>query len=231
MWSVLCTSHLPCLPMAALSRRTLRHEQAIALANTLFVGKPKFVLAVLADHIPTARLLEIKKALTVLPGASFRTFPHSVARHLIADTKFAPLAPLLSGKVRLLVTDHPVATAKTAMELAKKYPTQFILLGGCYEGTPLNQALIKTISELPVDDTARVQQQFGQVVALMRNPAFHLYRSLSQHKEKLGYGLLRVKQLKEKEAKAAEAPPAAAAAAATAPAPAAAAAAASAAAK
>jgi ribosomal protein L10 len=198
--------------MAALSRRTLRHEQAISLANTLFVGKPKFVLAVLADHIPTAKLLEMKKALSVLPGASFRTFPHSVARHVIADTKFAPLTPLLSGKVRLLVTDHPVATAKTALELAKKYPTQFILLGGCYEGTPLNQALIKTISELPADDTARVQQQFGQIVGLMRNPAFHMYRSLSQHKEKLGYGLLRVKQLKEKEEKAAAAAPVAAAA-------------------
>ncbi len=143
------------------------------------------------------------------------------ASHLVCEwaTK-----QLLSGKVRLLVTDTPVATAKMALDLAKAHGPQFVVLGGCYEGAPLNQALIKQIASLPVDDAARVVQQFGALVTLMRNSSFMLARSLASHKQKLNSGLFQVKLLKEKEDKAsvASSAPAPAASAATAATPAAA---------
>ena len=42
----------------------------------------------------------------------------------------------------------------------------------------------------------------------MRNPAFHLYRSLQSHSLQLGAGLHQIKLLKEKEAKASATAPA-----------------------
>ena len=196
---------------AAVSSKTLRHEKALALANTLFFGAPKFVLAVNFEHVSSAKVIEIQKALTAgLKGSpfSFRGVPHSVARRVVTGTPFAPLLPLLGGKVRLLVTTAPVATAQVAAALAQKYPSQFMVLGGCYAGSPLNQAMLKSIAALPADDTERVRLQFGQLLGLMRNPAFHLYRSLQSHSLQLGAGLHQIKLLKEKEAKASATAPA-----------------------
>jgi hypothetical protein len=143
----------------------------------------------------------------------------------------AIVQPLLAGKVTLLISPQPVLAAKLALEFAKKYPQQFVLLGGCYEGNPLNQAMIQvcrfsclmlhicmfiyryclqSISELPEDKTERNMKQFGQLVSLIRNPTFHLYRSLQSHANKWVGGMLRIKQhIEEKEKAAAPAAPAA----------------------
>ena len=71
---------------------------------------------------------------------------------------------------------------------------------------------------MPEDKTARDTKHFGQLLSLMRNPAFHLYRSLQSYSNKWVGGMLRVKQhIAEQEQKAgvvAAAPAAVAAAAA-----------------
>jgi hypothetical protein len=75
---------------------------------------------------------------------------------------------------------------------------------------------------MPEDKTARDTKHFGQLLSLMRNPAFHLYRSLQSYSNKWVGGMLRVKQhIAEQEQKAgtaASAPAAAAADATAAPA-------------
>lgn len=64
----------------------------------------------------------------------------------------------------------------------------------------MNQAMLKAIAELPLDNDERVRLQFGQLVSFLRSPAYHLYRSLNSHSMNLVGSLVQLKhQLAEKE--------------------------------
>ena len=48
-------------------------------------------LAVLLNHVDTAKVIEFRKRLTPLAGSQFRFTPLSVVRRVVEGTKFAPL--------------------------------------------------------------------------------------------------------------------------------------------
>jgi large subunit ribosomal protein L10 len=189
----------------ALSRRTLRQEKSYALQNILFRGEPKIAVAILTNHVETSKVIEFRKRLGAIKG-SFKNSPLGVIRKVVSGTSFSSLEPLLAGKVSLMISHDPVGAAKLALEFNKKYPQQFLVLGGCYEGNPLNQSMLKQISELPEDPQARRVQQFSALCNMIQSPTVGFYRSLDSYSKKWVGGMLRVKQHIEEQEKKAAAP-------------------------
>ena len=125
-----------------------------------------------------------------------------LAKIAIKNTKFAALTPLLNGGQNSIVfSTSPVHLVKAILEHTKLFPNDFVVMGGSFEGSPVNQARLLEISELELDEKKRMEVSMKRLAALIQAPMVQLYRTLDNTAKKLPFALLSVREQLEKREK------------------------------
>jgi large subunit ribosomal protein L10 len=98
-------------------------------------------------------------------GVSLKVAKNTLVKHVIKDTKFAPLEKFLHGPTVLAYSKDVVSAAKASAEFAKKND-KFKILGGVMNGEVLEENQIKFLASLPSLDQLR-----AKIVGLLQAPA------------------------------------------------------------
>jgi large subunit ribosomal protein L10 len=105
---------------------------------------------VLADYrgidVPTVTAMrdEFRKA-----GCHYRVLKNTLVKIAIKGSDMEPMSQLLAGPTAVMwSTESPAAPAKLAVRYAKEMPN-FIVKGGFFEGTVLDQGGVERLSKMP----------------------------------------------------------------------------------
>jgi len=101
-------------------------------------------------------------------GASFKVTKNRLARRAADGTKCEALGDLFIGPTAIAYSDDPVASAKVAVDYAKKND-KFVILGGMMGTTKLDADGVKSLASLPSLDELR-----GKLAGLIATPAIRL---------------------------------------------------------
>ena len=98
-------------------------------------------------------------------GASFKVTKNRLARRAVDGTKCQPIGELFTGPTAIAFSDDPVASAKVAVDYAKKNE-KFIILGGMMGETQLDPNGVKSLASMPSLDELR-----GKILGMIVTPA------------------------------------------------------------
>ena len=161
---------------------------------------PKLALIVQQNNVELPKV-NILRGKVISTGGKMTYIKSSLTKIAIKNTKFSSLEPLLCGMNNLILSDSPISTLKVVYEHCKLYPNEFQLMGGCFDGTPLNQELLNTLNNMEPDDHLRMENNMKQLASIMQGPMMSLYSSLNANSKKW-LVLLQLKQKLEAEEKA-----------------------------
>jgi large subunit ribosomal protein L10 len=148
-------------------------EQAVA---TLAQDLKRAKVAILADYrgLTAGQLDHLRKTVREANGHC-RVNKNRLAKRAIHETPYAPLAPMLSGPLALMIGfDDPVPVAKVVVKLAGELP-KLELKGGVLDGAVLGTSDIKALADLPPKEVI-----LAQLLAVIQAPATQLVRLLNE---------------------------------------------------
>lgn len=106
-------------------------------------------------------------------NAQIKVIKNSLAKLAVANTNNKALDSLLSGPTALVVSNDPVAVAKSLTKFAKEN-AKLVLLGGIVDSQFVDTKAIAMLSEMPSKDELR-----AKIVGLLNAPATKLVRLLN----------------------------------------------------
>ena len=98
-------------------------------------------------------------------GANFKVTKNRLTRLALQDTDFESLTDLMTGPTALAYSTDPVAAAKTAVNYSKDND-KLVILGGVFNGQPLDVDAVTNLAKLPSLDELR-----GKLVGMIQTPA------------------------------------------------------------
>ena len=106
--------------------------------------------------------------------ATFKVSKNRLAKIALKDTRFEPLADLLTGPIALATSSDPVAAAKVAVEFAKTND-KLEIVGGMMGETLLDVNGVKALATMPSLDELR-----AKIIGLVQAPATKIARTIAE---------------------------------------------------
>ena len=106
--------------------------------------------------------------------ASFKVSKNRLAKIALKDTRYEPLAELLTGPIALATSSDPVAAAKVAVEFAKTND-KLEIVGGMMGETLLDVNGVKALATMPSLDELR-----AKIIGLVQAPATKIARTIAE---------------------------------------------------
>ena len=106
--------------------------------------------------------------------ATFKVSKNRLAKIALKDTRYEPLADLLTGPIALATSSDPVAAAKAAVEFAKTND-KLEIVGGMMGDTLLDVNGVKALATMPSLDELR-----AKIVGLVNAPATKIARTVKE---------------------------------------------------
>lgn len=107
-------------------------------------------------------------------GATFKVSKNRLAKIALKDTRYEPLAELLTGPIALATSSDPVAAAKVAVEFAKTND-KLEIVGGAMGETVLDADGVKALATMPSLDELR-----AKLIGLVQAPATKIARTVAE---------------------------------------------------
>lgn len=122
-------------------------EQVVGEIRETFDGVMSVVLADFRGlDVPT--ITEIRDEFRAA-GCGYRVLKNTLVKLAIKDTSFEPMSALLAGPTAVIwSTESPSAAAKIAVKRAKDHK-EFVVKGGFFEGSVLDEAGVTQLSKMP----------------------------------------------------------------------------------
>jgi large subunit ribosomal protein L10 len=133
-------------------------------------------VAVIADYrgLSAGDFDQLRRAVRGAKGRC-RVAKNRLAKRAIEGTAYAHLEPLFRGPTALVLGfDDPVPLAKAAVTFSKEREA-FAILGGGLAETPLPEADVRALAELPPHEVV-----MAQLLGLLQAPATRLVRLLNE---------------------------------------------------
>lgn len=124
-------------------------------------------------------------------GVYLRVLKNSLVKRAIAGTPYEPMAGKLAGPLLYGMSTDPVACAKVLDGFAKTND-KLVLKGGAMTATPLDQAGIKALADLPSRD-----ELLSKLLGTMQAPAAKFVRTLNEVPTGFARALAAVRDQKE----------------------------------
>ena len=106
--------------------------------------------------------------------ASFKVSKNRLAKIALKDTRYEPLADMLTGPIALATSSDPVAAAKVAVEFAKTND-KLEIVGGMMGETLLDANGVKALATMPSLDELR-----AKIIGLVQAPATKIARTIAE---------------------------------------------------
>lgn len=138
-------------------------EQMVANATETLTTAQVLVLAH-NNGLTVAQVSELRVKMREA-GASYRVVKNRLAKIAMKDTPFAAISDMMKGPTTMGTSPDPVAAAKVMVEFAKKNE-KLVIIGGSFNGQPLDAKGVETLATMPSLDELR-----GKIVGLLQAPA------------------------------------------------------------
>ncbi len=168
--------------------RTEKREFVAELAAVF--AETSFVVVTRNAGMTVAEVTELRRRMRAA-GAKFRVAKNRLATLALDGTRFAGIAPLLTGPTALAWCMDPVAVAKVAIEFARTND-KFVVLGGALGTQMLDVSGVKALSELPSLDALRaglvgmIQTPATRIAGILQAPGGQIARVLAAYADKHG---------------------------------------------
>ena len=106
--------------------------------------------------------------------ATFKVSKNRLAKIALKDTRYEPLADMLTGPIALATSSDPVAAAKVAVEFAKTND-KLEIVGGMMGETLLDANGVKALATMPSLDELR-----AKIIGLVQAPATKIARTINE---------------------------------------------------
>ncbi len=130
-------------------------------------GKAVLVVVTHPSGLTVAEATDLRKKVRAA-GARFKVTKNRLARLALKDTKFNGLADRFKGPTAIAYSTDPVAAAKVVAAFAKDNK-KLTIVGGCRDGSQLDQARVDTLAKMPSLDELR-----GRLIGMIQTPAQRL---------------------------------------------------------
>lgn len=127
-------------------------------------GSSSIVLIAHNTGLTVAQMTELRGKVRAA-GAGFKVAKNRLAKIALKGTIYEPITETFKGPTTLAYSTDPVAAAKALAEFAK-VNDKFVLLGGAFGATVLDQKGIEALSKLPSLDELR-----ATIIGLINAPA------------------------------------------------------------
>jgi large subunit ribosomal protein L10 len=154
----------------------MKREEKVASVANLVKDFDRATVTVVVDYrgLSAGEFDDVRRAVRAVDGRC-RVAKNRLAKHAIAETRYAPLAPLLQGPTALIIGfQDPVAVAKATVKLADSLP-KLEIRGAVLDGAALAAAEVKALAELPPREVV-----LAQLLGLLQAPATRLVRLLNE---------------------------------------------------
>jgi large subunit ribosomal protein L10 len=154
----------------------MKQEEKVASVSELVGDFDKATVTVVVDYrgLTAGEFDDVRRAVRAAEGRC-RVAKNRLAKRAIADTPYAPLAPLLTGPTALIIGfKDPVAVAKATVKLADSLP-KLEIRGAVLDGKALPTAEVKALADLPPREVV-----LAQLLGLIQAPATQLVRLLNE---------------------------------------------------
>lgn len=151
-----------------------RAEKAdlVALLNTTF-NETEVVVVTRNLGLTVAQSTDLRGKMRDAE-ATFKVSKNRLAKIALKDTRYEPLADLLTGPIALATSSDPVAAAKAAVEFAKTND-KLEIVGGMMGDTLLDVNGVKALATMPSLDELR-----AKIVGLVNAPATKIARTVKE---------------------------------------------------
>ena len=151
-----------------------RAEKAelVALLNTTF-KETEVVVVTRNLGLTVAQSTELRGKMRDA-DASFKVSKNRLAKIALKDTRYEPLADMLTGPIALATSSDPVAAAKVAVEFAKTND-KLEIVGGMMGETLLDANGVKALATMPSLDELR-----AKIIGLVNAPATKIARTINE---------------------------------------------------
>lgn len=151
-----------------------RAEKAdlVALLNTTF-NETEVVVVTRNLGLTVAQSTDLRGKMRDA-DATFKVSKNRLAKIALKDTRYEPLADLLTGPIALATSSDPVAAAKAAVEFAKTND-KLEIVGGMMGDTLLDVNGVKALATMPSLDELR-----AKIVGLVNAPATKIARTVKE---------------------------------------------------
>jgi len=154
----------------------MKQEEKVANVADLVEDFDRATVTVVVDYrgLSAGEFDDVRRAVRAVDGRC-RVAKNRLAKRAIAETRYAPLAPLLQGPTALIIGfQDPVAVAKATVRLADSLP-KLEIRGAVLDGAALPAAEVKALAELPPREVV-----LAQLLGLLQAPATRLVRLLNE---------------------------------------------------
>ncbi|HWP66932.1 MAG TPA: 50S ribosomal protein L10 [Candidatus Limnocylindria bacterium] len=154
----------------------MRQEEKVASVAELVGDFGRATVAVVVDYrgLTAGEFDDVRRTVRAADGRC-RVAKNRLAKRAIADTPYAPLAPLLRGPTALIMGfQDPIAVAKATVKLADSLP-KLEIRGAVLDGKTLPVAEVKALAALPSREVI-----LAQLLGLLQAPATQLVRVLNE---------------------------------------------------
>jgi large subunit ribosomal protein L10 len=154
----------------------MKRQQKEESVATLHDELGRATVAVVADYRGlSAGEFDALRRVVRGANARCRVAKNRLAKRAIAGTRYEHLEPLLRGPTAIVIGfDDPVPVAKAAVGFAKERQA-FEILGGGLAATPLPEAEVRALAELPPREVL-----LAQLLGVLQAPATQLVRLMSE---------------------------------------------------
>lgn len=151
-----------------------RAEKAdlVALLNTTF-NETEVVVVTRNLGLTVAQSTDLRGKMRDA-DATFKVSKNRLAKIALKDTRYEPLAELLTGPIALATSSDPVAAAKVAVEFAKTND-KLEIVGGMMGETLLDVNGVKALATMPSLDELR-----AKLIGLVQAPATKIARTVAE---------------------------------------------------
>jgi large subunit ribosomal protein L10 len=151
-----------------------RAEKAdlVALLNTTF-NETEVVVVTRNLGLTVAQSTDLRGKMRDA-DATFKVSKNRLAKIALKDTRYEPLAEMLTGPIALATSSDPVAAAKVAVEFAKTND-KLEIVGGMMGETLLDANGVKALATMPSLDELR-----AKIIGLVQAPATKIARTIAE---------------------------------------------------
>ncbi len=151
-----------------------RAEKAdlVALLNTTF-NETEVVVVTRNLGLTVAQSTDLRGKMRDA-DATFKVSKNRLAKIALKDTRYEPLADLLTGPIALATSSDPVAAAKVAVDFAKTND-KLEIVGGMMGDTLLDVNGVKALATMPSLDELR-----AKIIGLVQAPATKIARTIAE---------------------------------------------------
>ena len=151
-----------------------RAEKAdlVALLNTTF-NETEVVVVTRNLGLTVAQSTDLRGKMRDA-DATFKVSKNRLAKIALKDTRYEPLADMLTGPIALATSSDPVAAAKVAVEFAKTND-KLEIVGGMMGETLLDANGVKALATMPSLDELR-----AKIIGLVQAPATKIARTIAE---------------------------------------------------